>query len=130
MSSTVPTARSCAASRRPKRPAATAPDPQGVPGALTNQPPTPGVALPPGATAAAARSCERRSRQLQPAHGRRTAPPPPDNTSKQSTRNYEIDRTVAYTKQPAGRLKRLTVAVLVDNLRTTGRGRQGHRDCR
>ena len=43
----------------------------------------------------------------------------PDNTSKQSTRNYEIDRTVAYTRQPAGRLKRLTVAVLVDNLRTT-----------
>ncbi|HET9446299.1 MAG TPA: flagellar M-ring protein FliF C-terminal domain-containing protein, partial [Steroidobacteraceae bacterium] len=34
-------------------------------------------------------------------------------------RNYEIDRTVAYTKLPAGRLKRLTVAVLVDNLRNT-----------
>jgi flagellar M-ring protein FliF len=43
----------------------------------------------------------------------------PDNTSKQTTRNYEIDRTVAYTRRPAGRLKRLTVAVLVDNLRTT-----------
>jgi flagellar M-ring protein FliF len=46
-------------------------------------------------------------------------PSPPDNTSRQATRNYEIDRTVAYTRQPAGRLKRLTVAVLVDNLRTT-----------
>lgn len=90
----------------------------GVPGALTNQPPTPGTALPPGATSAPA--------QAAPAQGgaqasTTTAPAvaPPDNTSKQSTRNYEIDRTVAYTKQPAGRLKRLTVAVLVDNLRTT-----------
>jgi flagellar M-ring protein FliF len=85
--------------------------PQGVPGALSNQPPTPGVALPPGVAAGA---------QAANANAQPVAPnTPPDNTSKQSTRNYEIDRTVAYTRQPAGRLKRLTVAVLVDNLRTT-----------
>jgi flagellar M-ring protein FliF len=78
--------------------------PQGVPGALTNQPPTPGTALPPGVQATAATST--------------TTAVGPDSSSKQSTRNYEIDRTVAYTKVPAGRLKRLTVAVLVDNLRT------------
>jgi flagellar M-ring protein FliF len=88
--------------------------PQGVPGALTNQPPTPGVALPPGATAPNAQG-QAANANAQPT----TTPSPPDNTSKQSTRNYEIDRTVAYTRQPAGRLKRLTVAVLVDNLRTT-----------
>lgn len=92
----------------------------GVPGALTNQPPQGGTALPPGnpggtgapAVAGAA-----------PAAGAVAAatPPPPDNTSKQQTRNYEIDRTLAYTKQPAGRLKRLTVAVLVDNIRTAGK---------
>jgi len=82
-----------------------------VPGALTNQPPTPGVALPPGVAAGA---------QAANANAQPVAPnAPPDNTSKQSTRNYEIDRTVAYTRQPAGRLKRLTVAVLVDNLRAT-----------
>lgn len=80
--------------------------PQGVPGALSNQPPTPGVALPPGAAAA-------------PASDAAVAATTPDNASRQATRNYEIDRTVAYTRQPAGRLKRLTVAVLVDNLRTT-----------
>src|SRR5262245_51371816 len=98
--------------------------PAGVPGALTNQPPTPGVALPPGvnnngqpATAAGQTSAQAAA-GAAPA-GVVVAPPPPDNTSKQSTRNYEIDRTVAYTKTPAGRLKRLTVAVLVDNLRTT-----------
>src|SRR5262245_9797608 len=85
--------------------------PNGVPGALTNQPPTPGVALPPGVAAGA---------QAANAGAQPVAPnTPPDNTSKQSTRNYEIDRTVAYTRQPAGRLKRLTVAVLVDNLRTS-----------
>ena len=86
--------------------------PQGVPGALTNQPPQPGVALPPGSPAAGPTSNGALSDGTQVSST-------PDNTSKQSTRNYEIDRTVAYTKLPAGRLKRLTVAVLVDNLRST-----------
>ncbi len=86
--------------------------PQGVPGALSNQPPTPGTAQPPGAVVAAAAA----GANTQPATPAGT---PPDNSSKQSTRNYEIDRTVAYTKMPAGRLKRLTVAVLVDNFRST-----------
>lgn len=44
----------------------------------------------------------------------------PQDTSRQSTRNYEIDRTVSYSRQPAGRVKRLTVAVLVDNVPQTG----------
>lgn len=90
--------------------------PQGVPGALTNQPPQPGTALPPGASANPA-SAQAAANAANP-NGAATVAPP-DNTSRQSTRNYEIDRTVAYTKSPAGRLKRLTVAVLVDNVRTT-----------
>ncbi|MGH8144467.1 MAG: flagellar M-ring protein FliF C-terminal domain-containing protein, partial [Steroidobacteraceae bacterium] len=45
----------------------------------------------------------------------------PEDTSKQATRNYEIDRTVSYTRQPAGSIKRLTVAVLVDNVRQAGK---------
>ncbi len=90
--------------------------PQGVPGALTNQPPQPGTALPPGASANPA-PAQAAANAANP-NGAATVAPP-DNTSKQSTRNYEIDRTVAYTKSPAGRLKRLTVAVLVDNLRST-----------
>jgi flagellar M-ring protein FliF len=76
---------------------------QGVPGALTNQPPQGGTAQPPGAA---------------PASATATVSAGPDNSSKQATRNYEIDRTVAYTRQPAGRLQRLSVAVLIDNLRT------------
>ena len=88
---------------------------QGVPGALTNQPPVPGVALPPGATAAPAAA-----QAADPANANgAVAASQPDNTSRQATRNYEIDRTVAYTRLPAGRLKRLTVAVLVDNLRAS-----------
>jgi flagellar M-ring protein FliF len=81
--------------------------PQGVPGALTNQPPVPGAALPPNVTPAAPGAAGQAANAVAT----------PENTSRQSTRNYEIDRTVAYTRQPAGRLKRLTVAVLVDNLR-------------
>ncbi len=89
--------------------------PQGVPGALTNQPPVPGVALPPGAAANGTQSVA-----AAPATpGQQPTVTPPDNTSKQATRNYEIDRTVAYTKMPAGRLKRITVAVLIDNQRST-----------
>jgi flagellar M-ring protein FliF len=84
--------------------------PQGVPGALSNQPPDPGRALPPGAPAPATQAA---------AAATAAGAASPDNQSRQATRNYEIDRTVAYTKQPAGRLLRLSVAVLIDNFRTT-----------
>jgi flagellar M-ring protein FliF len=82
--------------------------PSGIPGALTNQPPEGGTALPPGVTP-------------QPADGTnaQAMAAGPENVSRQATRNYEIDRTVAYTRMPAGRLQRLSVAVVIDNLRTT-----------
>jgi flagellar M-ring protein FliF len=91
--------------------------PQGVPGALTNQPPQGGVALPPGVAAANAPVANPPASASQVAS---VAQSTPDNSSKQTTRNYEIDRTLAYTKSPPGRLKRLSVAVLVDNQRTVG----------
>jgi flagellar M-ring protein FliF len=80
--------------------------PNGVPGALSNQPPVPGTASPPGQGGGAAMANADAA----------AAAAAPDNSSRQTTRNYEIDRTVAYTRQPAGRLKRLTVAVLVDDI--------------
>src|SRR6188768_206200 len=96
----------------------------GVPGALTNQPPTPGVALAPGQTPAVAQSGAngaaagaKPNNAATSADG--TAVTGPDSTSRQTTRNYEIDRTMAYTRAPAGRVTRLSVAVLIDNLRTT-----------
>src|SRR5262245_13059886 len=100
----------------------------GVPGALTNQPPQPGVALPPGASPAVAQSGANPPASAQAGNAANGATPNnanstqvmgPDSTSRQSTRNYEIDRTMAYTRSPAGRVTRLSVAVLIDNLRTT-----------
>jgi flagellar M-ring protein FliF len=87
--------------------------PRGVPGALSNQPPEAGVALPAtsgaGLTAANGAAAPAASTTA------------PNNSNRQATRNFEIDRTVAYTRQPGGRLKRLSVAVLIDNARIAGK---------
>jgi flagellar M-ring protein FliF len=95
-----------------------------VPGSLSNQPPTPGTALPPNASnslaAQAAAGGQGAKTQGQAAANAQEVAPP-DNSSRQATRNYEIDRTMAYTKTPAGRLQRLTVAVLIDNMRAAGK---------
>lgn len=77
-----------------------------VPGALSNQPPgdstapinAPGAQAP-GENAAAA------------------APPaPPKNTQKNTTTNYELDKTVSYVQQAKGGIKRLHVAVVVNHI--------------
>jgi flagellar M-ring protein FliF len=108
----------------------------GVPGALSNEPPAAGVAQPPpappasgtssstsssGGTSAASGSGTGGTSKTAAAAASAAASQLPESTSSQSTRNYEIDRTLAYTRQPAGRIKRLTVAVLIDNLRTIGK---------
>lgn len=93
----------------------------GIPGALSNQPPAGGVAVaaakpaptPTGPAAAAAATAAAAAAATAASNAT------PDNTSKQNTRNYEIDRTVSYSRQPAGRVKRVTVAVLVDNAHKT-----------
>ncbi len=86
----------------------------GVPGSLSNQPPTGGTvaqtapAQPAGpATAATAAAAQA------------VLAVTPENSSRQATRNFEIDRTLSYSKQPGGRIKRVTVAVLLDNARST-----------
>ena len=98
---------------------------QGVPGALSNQPPAAGVAQPPASAAPAAAKQAGASgtagAAATSAVAGTTGVGVTDNTSKQSTKNYEIDRTLAYTRQPAGRLRRVTVAVLIDNMRTVGK---------
>ena len=107
----------------------------GVPGALTNQPPAAGVAQAPPNTApqnntnqnAATGAAAANAANKAPAAGATGLTQPIGGTgagsdsssSKSTTRNYEIDRTLGYTRQPAGKLKRLTVAVLIDNMRTT-----------
>ena len=68
--------------------------PQGVPGAASNTPPGPQAAPVAAAT--------------------------PTESSKNATRNYELDRTLQHTRQPAGRVKRVSVAVLVDHVPRAG----------
>ena len=91
---------------------------QGVPGALTNQPPQGGVAVAANAAVNAPPANKATTNGQTPESQAATVQAGPDNSSKQTTRNYEIDRTLAYTKSPPGRLKRLSVAVLVDNQRS------------
>jgi flagellar M-ring protein FliF len=74
----------------------------GVPGALSNQPPQTSP-IPPAA-------------QQQPAG----TPPQPVATSQRATRNFEIDRTLSHTRQPTGTIKRLSVAVVLDNKSVKG----------
>jgi len=71
----------------------------GIPGALTNQPPATGQV----------------PEQATPQDGQAAVPKPAGNNREQSTRNFELDRTVSYTKHQQGTLKRLTVAVVVDD---------------
>ena len=72
----------------------------GIPGALTNQPPGTTTQVP---------------EQLDPVTGEPVQPEPPRNSREQATRNYELDRTISYTRHQQGTLKRLTVAVVVDD---------------
>ncbi len=76
-------------------------NPQGVPGALSNQPTPAGAAI-------------------------ETIPPVSPNSlvtdtngkgyaSKTATRNYELDKTVTHTRLASGVLRRLSVAVVVDD---------------
>lgn len=75
----------------------------GVPGALSNQPPAPATA-PLNAPANAAAT---------PAAGATTS------TRKDSTVNYEVDKTIRYVQQPMGGIKRLSVAVVVNYRKVT-----------
>jgi flagellar M-ring protein FliF len=103
----------------------------GVPGALTNQPPAGGTvvaAAPAGGTAAPPAGAPGAAPGAAPnanaaaAAGGAAAPGAgvPENVSKQETRNFEINRTLSYTRQPGGSIKRVTVAVLLDNVAKVG----------
>jgi flagellar M-ring protein FliF len=83
----------------------------GIPGALSNQPPAPATApltVAPAATAANATNAANGVKTAAPAAGT------PQNTHKESTINYEVDKTIRYVQQPMGGVKRLSVAVVVN----------------
>ncbi len=74
---------------------------QGIPGALSNQPPVPptapiaGSVAPLNPTAAAA------------ANG--------SSTRREATTNFEVDKNIRHTRQASGQIRRLTAAVVVNN---------------
>ena len=78
----------------------------GVPGALSNQPPNT-VAQPTAARPNAGKPGAANATTAQASA--------PSSASSSATRNYELDRTVSHVSDPAGRLARLSIAVLVDN---------------
>jgi flagellar M-ring protein FliF len=84
----------------------------GVPGALSNQPPGAGSApeTTPKAAAPAARPGAAATGAAQAA-----AAAEAENLSRRATRNYELDRTISHTRIAPGRIRRLTVAVVVDD---------------
>jgi flagellar M-ring protein FliF len=85
---------------------------EGIPGALSNQPPgTSGAPVIPGAATPG-----NPLTPPNPATGvASTASSGPSSSSQRSTRNFEVDRTLSYVKQPVGTLKRLNVGVVLDD---------------
>ncbi len=86
----------------------------GVAGALSNQPPNT-VAQPTAAQPNAGKGAAGKG-----ATAAATQAAGPSQNSSSATRNYELDRTISHVSDPAGRLARLTVAVVVDNKTVAG----------
>lgn len=76
----------------------------GVPGALSNQPPSPASA--PQQTVANGTATKATQAPAGAGGGRREA-----------TRNFELDRTISHVRRPVGNIRRLSVAVVVDDYR-------------
>lgn len=72
----------------------------GIPGALTNQPPG-AVTVP-----------ETADESGSPIGGSGTS----GQSREETTRNFELDRSISYTKRQQGTVRRLSVAVVVDDL--------------
>ena len=71
----------------------------GIPGALSNQPPEAGTVTPEG-TAALDQENKGSS---------------PIRSSSRSIRNFELERTISHTRYASGAIKRLSVAVVIDD---------------
>ena len=99
--------------------------PQGVPGALSNQPPAPVTAPQQTGQAGAAGAgmvqpgqplLDANGQQIMdPATGQPMLAPYPADKRSQSTRNFELDRSISHTKQQQGKVNRLSVAVVIDD---------------
>lgn len=77
------------------------PGAQGVPGALSNQPPVPATA--PITSPAVPGTTQSANSAL------------PLNSSRNSTTNFELDKTISHVRRSLGQVKRLSVALVVNN---------------
>lgn len=81
----------------------------GIPGALTNRPPEPAIApIEAGGKKPAGDKAEGDEEETD------STPPLPTDKKKESTINYEVDKTVQHTQQSTGNIKRLSAAVVVN----------------
>lgn len=91
----------------------------GIPGALSNQPP--GEAKAPekiAAPAAPAPGAPGKAGEAAKAEAT------PTNSKSRTVKNYEVDRTISHTRLGTGGVKRLTVAVVIDDRLTPADGGQ------
>jgi flagellar M-ring protein FliF len=90
----------------------------GVPGALSNQPPGAAaapIAAPPAAPAPAAAA------GAAPAAAAAPAVAEQQSRQRESTVNFELDKTIRYTKGPVGSIRRVSAAVVVNFRRVEGK---------
>ncbi|MEE9336317.1 MAG: flagellar basal-body MS-ring/collar protein FliF [Granulosicoccaceae bacterium] len=73
----------------------------GIPGALTNQPPAAGVVEAGQASGVDVEGA-------------------PINQSTSAMRNYELDKTITHTRKESGQIRRLSVAVIIDDQESVG----------
>lgn len=82
---------------------------QGIPGATSNQAPNAAQAVPlntvNGAPVGAAAGATTTATAATPT-----------SESRSATRNFELDKTISHTRKAPGKVQRLSIAVLVDNL--------------
>ncbi|ALX83869.1 flagellar M-ring protein FliF [Achromobacter xylosoxidans] len=95
---------------------------QGVPGALSNQPPANAqapIANPPQTQPPRPGQPQQQGQQQQQTTTGAGAQGAGGTVSdrRDATTNYEVDRTISHIKQPVGTLKRLSVAVVVNYVR-------------
>jgi len=84
------------------------PSAQGIPGALSNQPPQAGEAPEVVEGLAAVEG-------IEPAPAASAS-----NSNKRSIKNYELNKKISHTQLSTGRLKRVSVAAVIDNKRIVG----------
>ncbi|KKJ31776.1 flagellar MS-ring protein [Enterobacter hormaechei subsp. hoffmannii] len=93
----------------------------GVPGALSNTPPAPATA--PVTQPLNTPAEDKKEKTTATNNGRESAQP--YNNRSDETTNFEVDRTLTHTKSNAGRIQRLSVAVVINHLPQGEEGEPG-----